>query len=55
MEGTAMERRLRTFYLKRRRYRVVANVVTGAGAAAGFIVTVAIWPTGPEAWLDRRF
>ena len=42
-----MERRLRTFYLKRRRYRIAANVVTVVGAAAGVIVTAAMWPAGP--------
>ena len=50
-----MERRLRTFYLKRRRYRIAANVVTVVGAAAGIIVTAAMWPTGPEGWLERHF
>ena len=50
-----MGRRLRTIYLKQRRYQVAAHVVTVIGAVAVAIATVAIWSTGPEAWLDRDF
>ena len=50
-----MERRVRTFWVMRRRYRRAALLVTVLGAATGLVVVFAIWPSAPGAWQQRGF
>lgn len=50
-----MDRRVRTFWVMRQRYRRAALLATIAGAATGGAVIFAIWPAAPGAWLQRDF
>lgn len=50
-----MEKRVRTFWVVRQRFCAAANIATVVGAVVGVAVVAAVWPQGPEAWLQRTF
>jgi hypothetical protein len=51
----ATERRVRTKWIMRERYRRIANIVALVGLAAGVAILALIWPHEAGAWLERKF
>lgn len=50
-----MEKRVRTFWVVRQRFRAAANIATVVGGVIGVAIVAAAWPPGSEAWLQRTF
>lgn len=51
----ATDRRVRTKWMMRRRYKRLADIGTGAGLIAGLAIVALIWPHATGAWLERPF
>jgi len=51
----ATERRVRTKWIMRERYRRIANIATLVGLVAGVAILALIWPHETGAWLERKF
>lgn len=51
----ATDRRVRTKWIMRRRYRRLSDIATGVGLFVGLTIVALIWPHASGAWLDRKF
>lgn len=51
----ATDRRVRTKWIMRRRYKRLSDIATAAGLVAGLAIVALIWPQAAGAWLDRKF
>ena len=51
----ATDRRVRTKWIMRRRYRRLSDIATAVGLFAGLTTVALIWPPATGAWLDRKF